>query len=260
MVSFGGTVAHPDYCIWVISIFMFLFSINFNLYFLILTGKIAAALFSEELRWFVGIVLTSTAIVTANLYSVYGNISDSVRHAFFQVSTVISTTGFATDDFNLWPNISKTLLLILMFIGACAGSTGGGIKVSRLIIAVKGTWAEIRRMVRPREIKKVFFEKKAVEGDTVKGTFAYIVAYCFIFFASFLFISLIDGQNIETSFSSVAACINNIGPGLGEVGPASNYAFYSPISKIVLSLDMLLGRLEIFPLIFLFSPSVWREK
>ena len=147
-----------------------------------------------------------------------------------------------------------------MFIGACAGSTGGGIKVSRLIIAVKGTWAEIRRMIRPREIKKVFFEKKAVEGDTVKGTFAYIVAYCFIFFASFLFISLIDGQNIETSFSSVAACINNIGPGLGEVGPASNYAFYSPISKIVLSLDMLLGRLEIFPLIFLFSPSVWREK
>lgn len=260
MVSFGGTVTHPDYCIWVIGIFMFLFSINFNLYFLILTGKIAAALFSEELRWFVGIVLTSTAIVTANLYSVYGNISDSVRHAFFQVSTVISTTGFATDDFNLWPNISKPLLLILMFIGACAGSTGGGIKVSRLIIAVKGTWAEIRRMIRPREIKKVFFEKKAVEGDTVKGTFAYIVAYCFIFFASFLFISLIDGQNIETSFSSVAACINNIGPGLGEVGPASNYAFYSPISKIVLSLDMLLGRLEIFPLIFLFSPSVWREK
>ena len=260
MVSYGGAAANPDYCTWVIAIFMFLFSINFNLYFLILTGKIASALFSEELRWFVGIVLTATAIITANLYSVYGTVADSLRHAFFQVSTVVSTTGFATDDFNLWPNISKILLLILMFVGACAGSTGGGIKVSRLIIAVKGTWAEIRRMIHPREIKKVFFEKKAVDNDTVKGTFAYIVAYCFIFFASFLFIALMDGFDVETSFSAVAACLNNIGPGLGAVGPASNFAFFSPLSKIVLSLDMLLGRLEIFPLIFLFSPSVWLEK
>lgn len=260
MVSYGGTVAHPNYCSWVIAIFMFLFSINFNLYFLIITGKVTSALFSEELRWFVGIVLTATAIVTANVYSIYGNIADSVRHAFFQVATVVSTTGFATDDFNLWPNISKTLLLILMFVGACAGSTGGGIKVSRLIITVKGTWAEIRRMIRPREVKKVLFEKKAVENDTVKGTFAFIVAYCFIFFASFLLITLLDGHDVETSFSSIAACLNNIGPGLGDVGPASNFAFFSPISKIVLSLDMLLGRLEIFPLIFLFSPSVWLEK
>ena len=260
MVSYGGTVANPDYCTWVIAVFMFLFSINFNLYFLIITGKVASALFSEELRWFVGIVLTATAIVTANIYSVYGNIADSVRHAFFQVATIVSTTGFATDDFNLWPNISKTLLLILMFVGACAGSTGGGIKVSRLIITVKGTWAEIRRMIRPREVKKVLFEKKAVENDTVKGTFAFIVAYCFIFFASFLLITLLDGHDVETSFSSVAACLNNIGPGLGDVGPSSNFAFFSPLSKIVLSLDMLLGRLEIFPLIFLFSPSVWLEK
>ena len=260
MVSYGGTVAHPDFCTWVIAIFMFLFSINFNLYFLILTGKVAAALFSEELRWFCGIVLVATAIITANIYSTVGNLSDSIRHAFFQVSTVVSTTGFATADFNLWPNISKTLLLILMFIGACAGSTGGGIKVSRLVIAIKGTWAEIRRMIRPREIKKVFFEKKAVDSDTVKGVSAYMVAYCFIFFASFLLITLLDGQNIETSFSAVAACLNNIGPGLGEVGPASNFAFFSSASKIVLSLDMLLGRLEIFPLIFLFSPSVWLEK
>ena len=259
MISFGGA-AHPDYCTWIIAIFMFLFSINFNLYFLVITGKVAAALFSEELRWFVGIVAASTAIITANLYSVYGNISDALRHAFFQVSTVVSTTGFATDDFNLWPNISKALLLVLMFVGACAGSTGGGIKVSRLIITVKGTWAEIRRMVRPREVKKVFFEKKAVESDTVRGAFAFLVAYCFIFFASFILIVLLDGHDIETSFSAIAACLNNIGPGLSKVGPMSNFAFFSPISKIVLSLDMLLGRLEIFPLIFLFSPSVWLEK
>ena len=259
MVSFGGA-AHPDYCTWIIALFMFLFSINFNLYFLVITGKVAAALFSEELRWFVGIVVTSTAIITANLYSVYGNVADAVRHAFFQVGTVMSTSGFATDDFNLWPNISKALLLVLMFVGACAGSTGGGIKISRLMIAVKGTWAEIRRMIRPREVKKVFFEKKAVESDTVKGTFAYIVAYCFIFFASFIVIVLLDGCDVETSFSAITACLNNIGPGLGDVGPMSNFAFFSPISKIVLSLDMLLGRLEIFPLIFLFSPSVWLEK
>ena len=259
MMTYGG-VAHPEYCTWVIAVFMFLFSINFNLYFLILTGKVAAAVFSEELRWFTGIVLVATALVTANIYHIYGNFSDSVREAFFQVSTIISTSGFATTDFNLWPSLAKTVLLIVMFIGACAGSTGGGIKVSRLIIAIKGTWAEIRRMVRPREIKKVFFEKKAVDVDTVQGTFAYMVAYCFIFFASFLLITIFDGQDIETSFSSVATCINNIGPGLGEAGPMSNFAFYSPWSTIVLTLDMLLGRLEIFPMLLLFSPSSWLEK
>jgi trk system potassium uptake protein TrkH len=147
-----------------------------------------------------------------------------------------------------------------MFIGACAGSTGGGIKVSRLVIAVKSTWAEIRHMTHPRQIKKIIFEKKAVDSDTVKGTFAYIVAYLLIFFVSFILVAVFDGQNVETSFSSVAACINNIGPGLDKVGPASNFAFYSPFSKIVLLLDMLIGRLEIFPMILLFSPSVWREK
>jgi len=259
MVSFGG-VAHPDYCTWVIAIFMFIFSINFNLFYLVITGKALSALLSEELRWFTGIVLVSTAVITANIYHICGNFLDSVKLAFFQVSTIISTTGFATADFNLWPNASKVLLLVLMFIGACAGSTGGGIKVSRIVIAVKSTWAEIRHMTHPRQIKKIIFEKKAVDSDTVKGTFAYMVAYMLIFFVSFLLVAIFDGQSIETTFSSVAASINNIGPALDAAGPMENFAFFSPASKIVLLMDMLIGRLEIFPMILLFSPSVWREK
>ena len=260
MVSFGGTVAHPEYCVWVIASFMFIFSINFNLYFLIISGKLLSVLLSEELRWFVGIVLVATGIITANIYQLCGNFGDALRHAFFQVNTVLSTSGFATADFNLWPNMSKILLLVLMFIGACAGSTGGGIKVSRIVISVKSTWAEIRHMTNPRQVKKVFFEKKSVDQDTVRGTFAYMVAYMLIFFVSFLLVAVFDSRDVETTFSSVTACINNIGPGLGDAGPMSNFAFFSPMSKIVLILDMLLGRLEIFPILLIFVPAVWREK
>ncbi len=261
MSTYGG-VMFPEYCTWVIAVFMFLFAVNFNVYFLVITGKIASAIFSEELIWFTGIVLVSTGFITYNIYSngYFESVGESLRHAFFQVSTIISTTGFATTDFDLWPYASKTLLLILMFIGACAGSTGGGIKVSRLVIALKSAITEIRHMGRPRHVQSVRFERKPVDNDTVKGVLAFIVSYIFLFFVSFLAIAVIDGRSIETTFSSVAACINNIGPGFGDVGPAANYSFLSPISKIILSLDMLLGRLEIFPIIMLFSPSVWREK
>lgn len=261
MVSYGG-VAHPEYCTWIIAIFMFIFSINFNLYFLILTGKALTAILSEELRWFVGIVLAATGIITANLMisERFPYFWDALRHAFFQVTTISSTAGFATDDFNLWPNASKIILLILMFIGACAGSTGGGIKISRIVISMKSTWSEIRHMIQPRRVKKVRFEGKSVETDTIRSTFAYMVAYMLIFFASFLIVALVDGHDIETTFSSITTCINNIGPGLGKAGPMSNFAIFSPISKIVLILDMLLGRLEIFPILLLFYPTVWKEK
>ncbi len=262
MLSFNNTVAHPDYCVWVIGVFMFIFSINFNLYYLVLTGKALTALLSEELRWFTLIVLASTALITFNIYNVEGvngNFGDAVRHAFFQVATIISTSGFATLDFANWPNMSRTILIILMMIGACAGSTGGGIKISRLVIAIKSTWAEIRHMTSPRQIKKVMFEKRAVDSDTIRGTFAYMVAYTLIFFLSFLLISIFDGQSIETSLSSVTACFNNIGPGLDRVGPLGNFAFYSYPSKILLCLDMLMGRLEIFPVLLIFAPSVWRS-
>jgi trk system potassium uptake protein TrkH len=260
MISFGGTVAHVEYCQWVIAVFMFVFSINFNLYYLIITGKALVALVSEELRWFVGITAVATAVITYNVYSAYGNLSAALRHAFFQVCTVLSTSGFATDDFNLWPNLSKTLLLVLMFIGACAGSTGGGIKVSRLVISVKSTQAEIRHMTNPRQVKKVMFEKKSVDNDTIRGVFAYMVAYVLIFFASFVVLAVFDGKTIETTFSAVTACINNIGPGLGDVGPTGNFVDFSYVSKIVLILDMLLGRLEIFPILLLFYPTVWKDK
>ena len=259
MISYGGG-ANVDFCTWVIAIFMFLFGVNFNVYFLVLTGKLATALFSEELIWYTGFVIGSTAIVTYNIYSIYGDFAESLKQAFFQVSTVITTTGFSTADFNIWPNSSKALLLLLMFIGACAGSTGGGMKVSRLVIAFKSAVAEIKHMGRPRQVSRIRFEGKPVEKDTINGVFAFIISYIFIFFGSFLIISVVDGKTIETTFSSVAACINNIGPGLGDAGPMANYAFYSPISKLILAFDMLLGRLEIFPIIMLFSPSVWTEK
>jgi trk system potassium uptake protein TrkH len=264
MISFGGTVARPEYCVWVITAFMCIFSINFNLFYLMLTGKVITALCSEELRWFVGIVIAAAAFIginiTARSLTVYDNIGEGLRHALFQVATVVSTTGFATADFNLWPNASKGIMLTLMFMGACAGSTGGGIKVSRIVISIKSTWAEIRHMTNPRQIKKVFFEKKAVDQDTVRGTFAFMCAYALVFFISFVLVSIFDGQSIETTFSAITACINNIGPGFDAVGPVENFAFLSAGSKIVLALDMLLGRLEIFPILLLFSPSVWKEK
>ncbi len=262
MMTFGtSNVAHPEYCIWVLTIFMLLFSINFNLYYLIITGKALSALLSEELRWFIGIVVVAVALVGINIHVENGyNFAESIRHSSFQVLSMLSTAGFATADFNLWGNLAKTVLLICMFIGACAGSTGGGIKVSRIIIAFKSTMAEVRHMIHPRRVKNVRFEGKSVDKDTRKGVFAFITAYAFIFFGSFLLIAIFDGRSIETTFSAVATCLNNIGPGLGDVGPASNFASLSFASKVVLSIDMLLGRLEIFPLLLLFSPSVWLEK
>lgn len=267
MATFGGTATAPVYCTWVIAIFMLLFSINFNLYFLIITGKILSALLSEELRWFVGIVAVAIGLITLNLCvnGVCNSFFETLTTSVFQVATIISTTGFATTDYNIWPEFPKILLLILMFVGACAGSTGGGIKISRLIIALKGTLAEIGRMIRPRRVKTVRFEGKPVEKDTVMGAFAFVIMYIFIFFASWIGVAIFEGLlgqgiNVETSFSAVAACINNIGPGLGDVGPSSNFAALSYPTKIILSLDMLLGRLEIFPILLLFFPSVWREK
>lgn len=259
MMTLPG-VAHLEYCTWVIAVFMFLFAVNFNVYFLILTGKIASAIFSEELIWFTGIVVASTAFITYSTFERFGNFSESLRHAFFQVTNILSTCGFATHDFNTWPEASKILLLTLMFIGGCAGSTAGGMKVGRLVIALKSAVAEIKHMGRPRQVSRIRFEGKPVEKDTISGVLAFIVSYIFIFFGSFLIISILDGKTIETAFSSVTACINNIGPGFGDVGPTSNFAHFSPVSKLILAFDMLLGRLEIFPIIMLFSPSVWTEK
>ena len=260
MVTLGGA-AHYSYCIWVITAFMLLFSINFNLYYLIITGKALTALLSEELRWFAGIVLLAVGIITVNTMrnGFYDNASISIRDTFFQVATVVSTAGFANTNFDLWPYLSKMTLLLLMFVGACAGSTGGGMKVSRIIITLKSTWNNVRKMIKTRDVRVVKFEGKVVDEATKSSIFAYFVIYAFILFASLFFVTLFDGVDIETSFSGVVSALNNIGPGFAKLGPFENYAFLSYASKMVLALDMLIGRLEIFPMLFLFSPSIWRK-
>lgn len=261
MVTLGG-VANYSYCIWVITAFMLLFSINFNLYYLIITGKALTALLSEELRWFVGIVIAAISLITVNTvyYGFYNDIGISIRDASFQVATIISTSGFANTNFDLWPYLSKVTLLLLMFIGACAGSTGGGIKVSRIIITIKSTWNNVRKMIKTRDVRVVKFEGKVVDQATKSSVFAYFVIYAFILFASFFLVTLFDGTDIETTFSGVVSALNNIGPGFAKLGPFENFSFLSSASKMVLALDMLIGRLEIFPMLFLFSPSTWRKK
>ncbi|MBQ7045174.1 MAG: TrkH family potassium uptake protein [Clostridia bacterium] len=249
--------AYIDY---VIGIFMVLFAINFNVYFLIITGGFIKALKNEELRWFLIIVGVSTAIITLNIASTYGGLLNGLRYAFFQVSSVISTTGFSTTDFNQWPELSKAILVLLMFIGACAGSTGGGIKVSRIMLLVKNAFREIKYIIHPRAVIRVRIDNNAVEHEVIRSTTSYFIVYIIIFSFSVILLCLFDPQyDLVTNFSAVAACINNIGPGLNAVGPAANFSGLSNASKILLSFNMLAGRLELFPMLMLFSPASWKK-
>lgn len=248
-----------QYVEYVISIFMLLFSINFNLFYLICTGHILRTLKSEELRWFVGIVAVAVVIIAVDIYSIYHNAADCFRLSLFQVASVISTTGYSTADFNQWPVLSQTILVMLMFIGACAGSTGGGIKVGRLIILVKNSLREIKYIHHPRSVISVRFESKPVEAETLRSTSSFFLIYAMMFSTSVLLLSLLNNFDLVTNFTSVAACFNNIGPGLGIVGPLGNFGSFSAISKLLLSFLMLAGRLEIFPMLLLFSPSSWKK-
>ena len=243
----------------VITVFMLIFSINFNVYYLIITGHFIQGIKSEELRWFLGIVSTAVISITICNLPIYGTVLHSFRYASFQVLTAVSTTGFSTDDFNLWPTFSKCVLVILMFLGASAGSTGGGIKTARIIIMFKAVGREIRRLLHPRSVSVVKLEGKTVDQAVIHGTSVYLIAYMGILTLSILIIS-INGFDLVTTITSVIACFNNIGPGLGMVGPTGNFADFSDFSKLVLSLDMLIGRLEIFPILMLFSPAVWYRK
>ena len=254
--SIGG---YNTYCQWVIAIFMMLFGVNFNLYYLILIKRFRAALKSTELWWYVAIMAGATLLVGLNIYPLYNDISETATASFFQVSSVMTTTGFATVDFNLWPSFSKTMLVLLMFIGACAGSTGGGLKVSRIIIAIKSISRDIKRMIHQRSVASVNYEGKKLEDKTANGVSVYFVIYFILFFSILLLISF-NGFDFETNFTAVAATYNNIGPGLAGVGPASSYAEYSLFSKVVLSISMLLGRLEIFPILLIFTPYLWKKK
>ena len=258
---YNTSIAHYDSALidGIITVFMLVFSINFNLYFLIIIGKARSAIKSEDLRWFLIIVAAAMLLITLDIRGLYdGDFLTSFRYAAFTVSSVISTTGFATADFNLWPSFSKTLILLLMFIGACAGSTGGGIKVSRWIILFKSAISELKKMARPRQVTTLKFEGKPLAAQTEKSVYTYLVIYAFIVVVAVVLLSL-EPFDFLTDFSAVATCINNVGPGLNLVGPVENFSIYSPFSQIVLSFCMLAGRLEVFQLLMLFTPFTWKK-
>ncbi len=242
----------------VITVFMILFGVNFNLYYLILLGKGLEALKSEELRWYLGVVVFSAVSIALNLGRAYGSFFHNLRYSFFQVASIISTTGYGTADFNLWPTYSKWLLVLLMFAGACAGSTGGGLKFSRILILGKSIRLELRKQLRPHSVSIERLEGKPIGEATIHSTLVFFACYLFLFFLGTVIVS-IDGFDLTTTFTSVVACLSNIGPGLELVGPMGSYIMFSPLSKIVLSLCMLLGRLEILPILMLFSPRVWKK-
>ena len=267
LASFGA------YSQVIVTVFMLLFSVNFNSYYLLLSRRVRSAL-NSEVKVFFTIVFLAIGIVTASIViaSVPGaeSFPDALRHASFTVASIISTTGFATLDFNLWPTIAQVVLVSIMFIGACAGSTGGGFKVSRIIILFKGAIREVGNLIHPRQVKKITVDDRPISHEVTRSVNAYLVTYVLIFAASFFLLSF-DGyllsdlagytgsSQLVTNFTAVAATINNIGPGLDMVGPTVNFSFFSPLSKLVLIFDMLAGRLELMPMLLLFSPSLWRD-
>lgn len=255
-----GFVSVSPYNQWVVTIFMLLFGMNFGFYFLILTGKLRDALKFEEVRIYFIIVIASAVFIFINLrhFALYAP-AEGIRHAFFQVASIITTTGFASVNFDLWPETSRTILVILMFIGACAGSTGGGIKVSRFIIAFKSFIKEIISYLHPRSVKKIKVEGKPLEHETLRATNVYFMTYMVIFAVSVLLVS-IENKDQVTNFAAVAATFNNIGPGLSLVGPMANFGHFTDFTKYILMFDMLAGRLEIFPMLLLFCPAVWKRR
>ena len=243
----------------VIGVFMLLFGVNFNLYYFLLIKRFKDVFHSEELRAYLGIVAAAVIAIAVDILHIYGSVGKSLRYAFFQVSSIINTTGFATADFNTWPTFSKGILMVLMFIGACAGSTGGGVKVARVVILVKSSLADMRKMLHPNAIATVRFEGKPLTERSVRGVHVFISVYVLVFAVSFLLLTL-EGFDLVTTFTALAACINNIGPGLEVVGPMGNYAQFSPAAKLLLSFNMLVGRLEIFPMLLLCAPSIWKRR
>lgn len=243
---------------WIIAVFMLLFGINFNLYFFLLCGQLRDIFKNEELRTYLIIVGAATAVITLNTLSLADNLADTVRAAFFQVSSIISTTGYTTLNYDTWPALSKMVIVILTLLGACAGSTAGGLKVSRFVILAKNSAREIRQTLRPRSVNVTRLDGCVLPEETVRTTSNYLAIYSLILVISSLLIS-VDGFTLETNLSASLTCLSNVGPGLGAVGPAGNFSGYSAFSKIVLTLEMLIGRLEFFPLLIFFSPSTWKR-
>ena len=242
-----------------ITVFMILSGINYTAYFYILTGKIKELFKIEEVRWYLAIIFGSVAVITWNVRSLYPTFSETLRHAFFQVGSIITTTGYATTDFDLWPALSKTLLVTLMFIGACAGSTSGGIKFSRILILLKTIRKELSLIIHPSQVKKIRMDGHPVDHETLRSANVFLVVYFVLLLTSMLLIS-VDEFDFSTNFTSVVTVLNNIGPGLNLVGPTQNFSIFSPFSKFVLMFDMLAGRLELFPMMILLMPSTWKRK
>ncbi len=258
-IKSDSIAGYNAYLQWVITVFMLLFGVNFNIYYLLLIKNFRSALRSTELWCYFGIVCVSVTVITINILPMYRGFGESLRSAAFQVASIITTTGFATTDFDLWPQLSKGILFLLMIIGACAGSTGGGMKVSRVVILVRNARQHLARMLHPRSVRVVHFEGKPVEKTTLEGLSTYVTLYFIMIFLGFLILCL-EPFDFETNLSAIVSCFNNIGPGFGAVGPAMSYAEYSVVSKLVLSAAMLLGRLEIIPILIAISPSTWLKK
>lgn len=251
-------MSYSPYLQWVVTIFMILFGINFNAYYLMLFGKLKKALCIEEVRAYLFIILVAIGIIFFNILHICNGMFDALTHAAFQVGSIITTTGFSSVDFNLWPKASQSILVLLMFIGACAGSTGGGIKVSRFIVLIKTIIKELNSYIHPKSIKKIKMDGKPVEHEVVRSTNVYFITFMIIFSASVFAVSF-EGKDLVSNFTAVAATINNIGPGLQMVGPTQNFQHFSVFSKYVLMFDMLAGRLELFPLLILFHPGAWKD-
>ena len=243
---------------WIVTIFMILFGVNFNAYYLLFFGSIKKALSMEEVRVYFGIILAAITAITINIYSMCSGVWDAITKSAFQVGSIITTTGFSTTDFNLWPQTSKTILVLLMFVGACAGSTGGGIKVSRFVILIKTIIKELNSYIHPRSVKKIKVEGKPVEHEVIRSVNVYMITFILTFVVSVFLVSL-EGKDLTTNFTAVAATINNIGPGLELAGPTHNFGHFGILSKIVIVFDMLAGRLELFPMLLLFHPVVIKE-
>ena len=258
-VKNDSLASYSPYIQNVTTIFMFLFGVNFSCYYLLLLRQFKSVFKDEELRLYIGIAIAAVALIVWNTFDIYGNLADTLRHAAFQVSSIMTTTGFSTTDFDQWPTVSKAILLMLMVVGASAGSTGGGIKVARVLLIFKSLRRNIRQVLNSRKVQVIRNNGKTVDEQIVGNTDAYLAAYVIIMIFSFLLLSL-DRFSVETNFSAVICCFNNIGPGLASVGPMCNFSGYSDFSTIVLSIAMLAGRLEIFPILVLLSRSTWKRR
>ena len=246
------------YIQWVVTIFMILFGVNFNAYYYILFKQLKKAINMEEVKCYFAIIGIATTIIFINIFHTCSSAFEALTQSVFQVSSIMTSTGFATVDFDLWPQTSKTILVMLMFVGACAGSTGGGMKVSRYVIMIKSVFKELRCYIHPKSIQKIKMDGKPVAHEVVRSVNVYFITFFVLFATSILVVSL-DGHDLITNFTAVTTTLNNIGPGLAMAGPTQNFGFFSPLSKFVLMFDMLAGRLELFPLLILFHPSVWKE-